>query len=63
MLFSDMFEKETSVEPREVSLEIREDSVFEQTITQRFLEMIARLNIEYIDRLLTYNAGKENVES
>lgn len=47
-------------EPVELLLKIREDSVFEQTITQRYLEMIARLNSEQIDRMLSYNASKGN---
>jgi len=46
-------------EASELSLEIREDSVFEQTMTQRYLEMIARLNSEQIDRMLSFNSSKE----
>ena len=46
-------------ETSELSLEIREDSVFEQTMTQRYLEMIARLNSEQIDRMLSFNSSKE----
>ena len=51
---------ESEVVQLPLSPDMVEDSVFEQTISQRFLEMIARLNSEQIDRMLSYNASKNS---